>query len=92
MSESTRVSVNISEQALEFVRSKVSKGDFADESELVNAGIEAMRENEADIEFWLQNVGGPIYDRMKADPTRGIASDEVLRRIEERTHRIKKSA
>ena len=92
MSESIRVNLNLSDEALDFVRRKVSNGDFADESELVNAGIEAMREREAEIEHWLQNVGGPIYDRMKADPSRGIPADEVLRRIEERTYATKKSA
>ncbi len=92
MSESIRVNVTLSGETMDFVRRKVSDGEFADENELVNAGIEAMREHEADLEYWLQNVGGPIYDRMKADPSRGIPAEEVLRRIEERTYRTKKSA
>ncbi len=92
MSESIQVNVTLSEDLMEFVRTKVSSGAFADENDLVNAGIEVMRERDADIEYWLHNVGGPIYDRMKADPSRGIASEEVLRRIEERAYATKKSA
>jgi antitoxin ParD1/3/4 len=92
MSDPIRVSITLSDETMDFVRRKVSSGDFADENELVNAGILAMQEREADVEFWLQHVGGPIYDRMKADPSRGIPADEVLRRIEKRTYATKRSA
>jgi len=92
MSDSIRLSLTLSKEVADFVHQKVSSGEFADESEVINAGIDAIRAQEADLEYWLHNIGGPIYDRMKDDPSRGIPAEEVLRRIEERSYATQKSA
>lgn len=49
------------------------------------AAPDEMDAEDTDLETWLHTVGGPIYDRMIADPSRGIPAEQVLRELEERS-------
>lgn len=84
MAESKTLNVTLSTARMDFVRRKIDSGEFPDESALIEAGVAVIRDDDAELEDWLHNVGGPIYDRMQADPSRGIPAEEVLPRIEER--------
>lgn len=92
MADSSKLTINISPEAHAFVEKQVARGEYASESDVVSAGIEALREHDAEFERWLHEVAGPIYDRMKADPFRAIPAEEVLRRLDARTLQRKKSA
>lgn len=78
---------------MDFIRLKVSSGEFASEAEVIEEGLALMQDSEVpfasphreeEIEKWLHEVVGPIYDRMKADPSRGIPAEQVLQRLEAR--------
>ena len=75
MSQAKQVNVRSDEGATHLV-------DTTDEG--IGFQADAMHPEDADLESWLQNVGGPIYDRMQANPSSGIPAEEVLRRIEMR--------
>ena len=49
----------------------------------------ANPQREAEVEKWLHEVVGPIYDRMKADPSRAIPAEQVLQHLEARRQRRK---
>jgi antitoxin ParD1/3/4 len=72
----------------------VKSGSYASGSEVVRAGLRALRERDAVIERWLRDEVVPVYDAMQADPARGIAADKVIRRLRARHDRRakKKSA
>lgn len=67
-----------------FIDAKVAAGDYASASEVVRAGLRALRERDAAIERWLREEVAPAYDAMAADPARAIPArkvfDEVLGR------------
>ena len=43
--------------------------------------MRALQERDAAVENWLREEVAPIYDAMKADPTRGIPAEKVFATI-----------
>ena len=62
----------------------VAKGVFATDSEVFAAGLQALRERDNEIESWLHDEVAPTYDRMQADPERGLSAAAVGRRLQAR--------
>jgi antitoxin ParD1/3/4 len=56
----------------------VESGAYASGSEVVRAGLRALRERDAVMERWLREEVVPVYDAMQADPNRGIPGERVL--------------
>ncbi|WP_439599329.1 ribbon-helix-helix domain-containing protein [Falsiroseomonas sp.] len=55
----------------------VAGGGYASASEVVRAGLRALRERDAAVERWLRDEVAPVYDAMQADPGRALDADEV---------------
>ncbi|MBK0022852.1 type II toxin-antitoxin system ParD family antitoxin [Ochrobactrum sp. S46] len=72
-----------SEQAA-FIESKVKNGDYASVSEVVRAGIRALRERDEVIERWLNNAVSTSYDAMKSDPSRAVTVDSAFASVRNR--------
>ena len=64
-----------------FIDAKVASGAYASASEVVRDGLRALQERDAAIERWLRDEVAPAYDRMKADPKRGIPASEAFAKI-----------
>ena len=91
MPQATSLQITLSEDALKFVREKVSKGEFASESDVINESVAAMQDHDAELEHWLHEVGGPRYDRFQANPSSGIPIDQVEKNLEQRRKERAKS-
>ena len=78
--------ISLPDDDADYVESLVSSGRYSSESEVVKAGLHALRDREAgldafgddEIERWLREDVAPVYDAMRADPSRGLSPDEVL--------------
>jgi antitoxin ParD1/3/4 len=66
--------ISISPELEEYVASKVASGRFTSPSEVLAAGLEALR----DEEQWLMEEVGPAYDEMQLHPERAIPIDKVF--------------
>lgn len=55
----------------------VATGGYASASEVVRAGLRALRERDAAVERWLRDEVAPVHDAMLADPGRAIEPDAV---------------
>lgn len=73
---------SLAEEQAEYIDAKVEKGEFASASEVVRAGLRALKERDDAIEKWLREEVGPTYDRMKADPSLGIPAAQVRADLE----------
>jgi antitoxin ParD1/3/4 len=60
-----------------YINGKVESIAFASASEVVRAGLRALQERDEAIERWLREDLAAAYDKMKADPSRGIPVDQV---------------
>ena len=67
-----------------FIDAKVASGAYASASEVVRAGLRALQERDEAVERWLRDEVAPAYDKMKADPKRGISAKKVFADIRAR--------
>ena len=65
----------------EFIDQKVASGTYASGSEVVRAGLRALQERDAAVERWLREEVAPVYDAIKADPSRAHPAKDVFTRI-----------
>ncbi|HEX7853658.1 MAG TPA: type II toxin-antitoxin system ParD family antitoxin [Sphingobium sp.] len=67
-----------------FIDSKIKSGDYASASEVVRAGLRALRERDEAVERWLRGDVAATYDAMRADPARGVSLDTAFGAIRDR--------
>jgi Arc/MetJ-type ribon-helix-helix transcriptional regulator len=72
------------EATIEFIRRKVRNGEYASETDVVNEGVMAFKEECEERERWEREVVVPAYNRLMADPSSAIPIEEVERHLEER--------
>ena len=75
-----------------FIDKKVASGAYASASEVVRAGLRALQDRDAAVERWLREDVAPVYDAMKADPTRAIPAKQVFAGIRARHARQRKTS
>ena len=54
------------EAAVEFVRSKVSSGEYASEADVVQQGLDALKDQAEERDRWEREVLIPAHDRLVA--------------------------
>lgn len=67
-----------------FIDAKVSAGDYASASEVVRAGLRALKERDEAVERWLREDVAARYDAMKANPARAIPAETAFAQIRAR--------
>ncbi len=73
-----------------FIDEQVASGSYASASEVVRAGLRALKERDAAVERWLCEEVAPVYDAMQLDPTRARSMEDVFGEI--RTKHARKLA
>jgi antitoxin ParD1/3/4 len=84
MSATAKRTVSLPQEQAAYIDAKVAAGDYASASEVVRAGLRALKERDEAVERWLVEEVAPTYDAMMADPDRGIPADEVWAAVEAR--------
>jgi antitoxin ParD1/3/4 len=84
MSAPDKRTVSLPTEQSEYIDSLVASGAYASASEVVRAGLRALRERDDAVERWLREEVAPVYDAMEADPSRGIPADQVLASLRKR--------
>jgi antitoxin ParD1/3/4 len=77
MRSTRQLSVTLPNEMARMVKSKVSSGEYASESEVVRDGLRALQARDRAVENWLTQEVVPAYDAMKADPSRGRSVAQV---------------
>jgi len=76
-----------------YIDKLVKSGGYASGSEVVRAGLRALKERDAAMEQWLREEVVPVYDAYQTDPSRGIPAEKVFDEIRRRhSARVRKSA
>lgn len=88
MSTVQKRTFSLSEEQAEFIDAKVETGNYASASEVVRAGLRALKERDEAIERWLREEVVPVYDAIEADPSLGIPAAQV--RAELRDHHLQR--
>lgn len=81
MSATAKRTVSLPEEQSAFIDSKVAAGDYASASEVVRAGLRALKERDEAVERWLREEVAPTVDAMAADPGRAVPAGDVRRAL-----------
>ncbi len=82
MPEVRKSNVELDAAEIAYVEQQLARGRYRSASEVVSAGLAALRAQDAEVER-LRKAVGPAYDAMVADPSRGIPADVVFAELEE---------
>jgi antitoxin ParD1/3/4 len=77
MRTTQQFSITLPNEMADLVRSKVSSGEYASESEVIREGLRSLQARDMAVENWLRTEVVAIYDAMRADPSRGRSVSEV---------------
>lgn len=84
MRTTRQLSITLPNEMADIVRAKVASGEYASESEVIREGLRALSARERALDDWLRQQALPAYDAYRADPSRGIALEDVRRSIGKR--------
>lgn len=70
--------VSLPQEHAAFIDQMVASGSFASASEVVRAGLRALKERNEAVERWLREEVAPAYDAMQADPDRALTTKAVF--------------
>jgi len=75
------MTITLTSDQAAYVESLVSSGKYASASEVVQAGLHALKAHQHFVRRWLRTDVAPVYDLMVADPSRGIPIDDVIEQL-----------
>jgi putative addiction module CopG family antidote len=81
MRTTRQLSVTLPVEMADMIRTKVSSGEYASESEVIRDGLRALAARDKAVESWLRRDVAPAYDAMKANPRRGLSVKTVRANI-----------
>ena len=84
--------ITLSDAAAEFVRDKVSSGEYDSESDVISEGIEALKAEAEERSRWEREVVVPAYERYLANPSSAIPLEKVMKNLAARRRERRKAS
>ncbi|ASJ62531.1 type II toxin-antitoxin system ParD family antitoxin [Sinorhizobium meliloti] len=81
MRSTQQFSVTLPNEMAQMVKTKVSSGEYASESEVIRDGLRALQARDKALESWLRTEGVAAYDKLKAKPSRALSVDQVRQHL-----------
>ena len=79
--------VSLPDEQTAYIDGLVASGAFASTSEVVRAGLRALREREAAVDRWLEREVVPVFDAMRDEPGRAVPLDTAMDAVRARHER-----
>lgn len=77
MRSTRQFSITLPNEMADVVKAKVAAGEYATESEVIRDGLRTLLARDRAVESWLQKQVAPVYDALKADPSRAVSANDV---------------
>jgi antitoxin ParD1/3/4 len=81
MRSTQQFSVTLPNEMAQMVKTKVSSGEYASESEVIRDGLRALQARDKALENWLHTEVALAYDEAKANRSSVVDSSEVRQRL-----------
>ena len=78
MAASHKRSFSLPAEQARYIDNLVASGAYAICSEVIRAGLRALKERDAAVDRWLSDEVVPVAAAMQADPGRAIPADRVF--------------
>ncbi|MGA2124752.1 MAG: type II toxin-antitoxin system ParD family antitoxin [Xanthobacteraceae bacterium] len=73
----TQLTITLPEEMVAMIRDKVATGEYQSESDVVRDGLHALQAGDSALEDWLGGEVVPVFDAMRADPSRALSIEQV---------------
>ena len=87
MRSTQQLSVTLPNEMAQMVKSKVSSGEYASDSEVIRDGLRALQARDKALESWLRTEVVASAAELKADPSKGRTPEQVLASLKAETER-----
>jgi antitoxin ParD1/3/4 len=87
MRSTQQFSVTLPNEMAQMVKTKVSSGEYASESEVIRDGLRALQARDKALESWLRTEVVASAAELKADPSKGRTPEQVLASLKAETER-----
>ncbi|MET3107506.1 antitoxin ParD1/3/4 [Oxalobacteraceae bacterium GrIS 2.11] len=77
MRTTQQFSITLPHEMAEMIRSKVSGGEYATESEVIRDGLRVLLARDRAMENWLHQSVADAYDAIKSNPDSALTADQV---------------
>jgi len=84
MRTTQQFSITLPVEMAEVVEGKIKSGAYASVSEVMRDGVRALLERDAAVERWLREEVMAGHAEYLANPSSGVAAEEILGRIKAR--------
>lgn len=91
MRTTRQLSVTLPVEMADMIRTKVSSGEYASESEVIRDGLRALAARDKAVEGWLRREVAPAYDAMKANSKRGLSVRSVRANLAAEAKKVRKA-
>ena len=81
MAASRKRTFSLPVEQARYIDDLVASGAYASGSEVIRAGLRALRERDAAVEHWLREEVVPVAAAMRDDPGRAIPADRLFDEI-----------
>ena len=81
MRTTQQFSITLPTEMAGLVKSKVARGEYATESEVVRDGLRVLMARDRAMEHWLHSQVGPAHDALKSGPSRAVTVGQVRARL-----------
>ncbi|MGN6537931.1 MAG: type II toxin-antitoxin system ParD family antitoxin [Mesorhizobium sp.] len=90
MSATAKRTFSLPTEQASYIDELVREGAYASASEVVRAGLRALKDRDAAVERWLREDVAETYDAIRRDPERALPASQVFDELRARhTSRLK---
>lgn len=77
MRSTQQLSISLPNELADAVKAKVASGKYASISEVICEGLRTLIARDRAVEQWLRTEVTSAYDKLKAEPSRALTSEQV---------------
>ncbi len=77
MQTTQQIGVDLPRDMVEIVKSKVSSGEYATESDVICEGLRVLFDRDLAVEDWLRAEVAAAYDDLRAKPEEAVSAGHV---------------
>ena len=77
MRTTQQFSITLPNDMADVIKTKVAAGEYANESEVIRAGMRALMARDRAVNNWLMQEVGPANDALKENPARAVTVEQL---------------